>query len=223
MKIFYKKRNEYWKYFFTMSNFDGIFYSKNLSTDDKQKLFLKLVCVVNLELSTYCNRKCSYCPLAYSPRTQKYMPQDIFKKIIGELHDMNYRGYMMLNFYNEPLLDINLPSKIEYVRKMLPNAAILFNSNGDYLNRELLEKLFDVGLNKIIVTLHVAPNQIYEDENRRVAMKKFLKKLSLEKYFDNRAEKLNRSIILDIPFDEDKNILVCTNNWAKYGNDRGGG
>ena len=62
---FYIKRCEYWGYFMNLSDFRGIFYpDNNLSVADKKKLLKKLICVVNLELSTYCNRRCSYCPLS---------------------------------------------------------------------------------------------------------------------------------------------------------------
>ena len=135
---------------------------------------------------------------------------------------MNYSGYVMLNFYNEPLLDSSLSEKISYIREMLPNAWILFNSNGDFLTLENLNKLYAAGLNQIIVTLHTLPNQTYDDSDRRVAMEKFLRKLKIEKYFDQRIESPGRSIMLDISISETEKIFVATNNWQVYGNDRGG-
>ena len=155
-------------------------------------------------------------------RGHEYMSASLFEKIVQQLYAINYNGYIMLNFYNEPLLDKNLPKKISYIRKMLPDAWILFNSNGDFLNKDLLKKLYATGLNKIIVTLHTLPNQPYEDSDRKNAMEKFLKKLSLEKYFHRRVENPNRNITLDISFSKTEQIFICTNNWATYGNDRGG-
>ena len=150
------------------------------------------------------------------------MPKSLFEKIIEELREINYNGYVMLNFYNEPLLDENLPEKISYVRKKLPNAWILFNSNGDFLTANLLRNLYATGLNQIIVTLHTLPNYPYEDSDRRNTIEKFLRKISLDKYFSNRTEIPNRSIMLDISLSQTEKIFVCTNNWAMYGNDRGG-
>ena len=85
MQSTYIKRKDYWKYFLQLSDFRGIFYeSKNLSYEEKKNLFLKLVFVVNLELSTYCNRKCSYCLLGiYPPPTvRKNIFQKVFLKIL---------------------------------------------------------------------------------------------------------------------------------------------
>ena len=228
MNTFYFKRREYWDYFMKLSDFRGIFYLYDRFSDaDKKKLFAKLVCVVNLELSTYCNRKCSYCPLSltpptHAPRLQEYMSKSLFVKIIEELSEIDYRGYVILNFYNEPLLDKNLSEKISYIRKNLPNAWILFNSNGDFLTASLLRNLYESGLNQITVTLHTLPNQPYKDSDRRNAVENFLRKISLDKYFASRIEIPDKSIMLDISLSQTEKIFVCTNNWEVYGNDRGG-
>lgn len=150
------------------------------------------------------------------------MTDSLFKSIIQQLHEMNYKGCFVLNIFNEPLLDPSLSEKISSIREMLPDVWILFNSNGDFLNTELLNKLYAAGLNQIIVTLHTLPNQPYEISDRRNAIEKFLNKLKLENYFDKRVENSDRNIILDIVFSETEKLFIRTSNWQVYGNDRGG-
>ncbi len=97
----------------------------------KKEVFSRFVFVVNLELSTYCNRKCSYCPMSFFPREQEFMPMDLLNQILSQLKEIHYAGAIMLNFYNEPLLDSHLADKIRIIREQLPHVWIAFNSNGD--------------------------------------------------------------------------------------------
>ena len=77
---------------------------------------------VAIEVSSYCNRKCSYCPVSKEEEKipKEFMEMDLFKKIIRQLQDMNFKGSIMYHFYNEPLLDERLPEFISYVTTNLP-------------------------------------------------------------------------------------------------------
>ncbi len=46
----------------------SVFFSNPLSIIDKKIVFKKYVEVVNMELSTQCNRHCGYCPLSNDSR-----------------------------------------------------------------------------------------------------------------------------------------------------------
>lgn len=178
--------------------------------------------VINIEISTYCNRRCSYCPMSIYPREQKYMSKDLFMKLINELKLIDYCGLILLNFFNEPLFDEHLNEKIRYVKNILPNVRIAFNTNGDLLTKEKLNELWESGLNQIFITLHTNPNEKYIDEQKRNELKKFLIKLDMESQFERRSEIPNRNITVDVNLSNDRRILICCNNWQEYGNDRGG-
>ena len=113
---FYVAADDYWEHYKNFFEFQDVLSvsSKDFPLDKKIELFKKFVFLVNLELSTYCNRKCDYCPVSLYPREQEYMSEELFKKIIGELKDISYSGGIVLNFYNEPLLDNNLLEKTSY-------------------------------------------------------------------------------------------------------------
>ena len=52
--------------------------------------------LIELELFSFCNRTCSFCPNNFIDRLtdNKLLDIDIFKKIINELVEFNYSNYI---------------------------------------------------------------------------------------------------------------------------------
>jgi len=96
---------------------------------------LNKIRLIEIELFSFCNRECSFCPNSFIDRhtDNKLLDIDIFKKIINELVEFNYSNYISFSRYNEPLShrDI-LEDRIKYIRKVLPEATLVLNTNGDY-------------------------------------------------------------------------------------------
>lgn len=153
-----------------------------LSEEEKKVLFKEFVEVINIETSSYCNRACIYCPLHYYNRGKRkeYINKEVFQKIINELKRIDFDGTFILNLYNEPLLDENLPSTVSYIRSELPESYILFNSNGDYLSREMLTTLSRSGVDNIVVTLHSSKPLSEQDAVGSIEM--YYKKLGIKDF-----------------------------------------
>lgn len=98
---------------------------------------------IEIETFNRCNGTCSFCPVnkLVDSRKEQKMEITLFKKIINELHDMEYQGHLALFSNNEPLLDERIVEMNHYARGMLPQATIYLFTNGILLNIELLEKL----------------------------------------------------------------------------------
>jgi len=145
-------------YFGAKSDFKMLLGGLDFGSDDliKKSLFKRNVEIVNLELSYKCNRKCDYCPVKDSSRqvVQRFMPIDLLEKISSELSAIRYSNRILLNLYNEPLLDASLEQKIALIKRYLPICHLSFNSNGDKLSRQRLKTLSDSGCDYICVTLH---------------------------------------------------------------------
>ncbi|MEK8019692.1 MAG: radical SAM protein, partial [Candidatus Parabeggiatoa sp.] len=174
----------YWEHFLSVPDnlLKSLFYPINSATDEQKSLFKKFVCIVNIETSTYCNRKCSYCPVSLdeSRKNQVYMTDELFHKILSELESINYSSTIVFNLYNEPLADNHIYLKIKQVRESLPHAFLMFNSNGDYVESDTLNKLSKIGLNALFVTLHPPVNKPYQLADRLKAFQKFFKKIGLD-------------------------------------------
>lgn len=87
-----------------------------------------------VEIETYnkCNGVCSFCPVNKYNDTREpvFMDEHIFKKIIGELEELEYSDRIALYSNNEPLLDMRIFEFSQYMREHLPRARIHMFTNG---------------------------------------------------------------------------------------------
>lgn len=132
-----------------------------------------------LETTAHCNRHCADCPVSVAPRGKEVMDEALFAKVIGELAQMKFSGRIALHFFNEPLLDTEIVDKVRRLAEAAPRATIEINSNGDFLTKQLAERLFDAGLGFMLVTayndramarLQKLRNQLGRRERRRIVM-----------------------------------------------------
>lgn len=103
---------------------------------------------ISIETIGTCNRKCPTCirnsskdPKISSWFSGKKLSFKLIKKIIYELKGRGYGGSICLQHYNEPLMDKRFPYILAFIKTTLPNTKIFINTNGDYLNKELAEKI----------------------------------------------------------------------------------
>ncbi len=162
---------------------------------------------IELETSTLCNRRCPWCPNSVYQRSKKQRNINIklFNKIINELSILDYRGQISLHNYNEPLLDNKLFYLINKIKEKMPKAHITIFSNGDYLDRALLNKLAKSGVKKFFISVQGA----IINNNYKKIISRLNKKLNLKKKFINISDELgnkfsvhykNMEIIYYIPY-----------------------
>ncbi len=137
-------------------------FAGTLDGDEKKRLFKAFVTRVLLEVSSYCNRQCSFCPNASGLRLSKEekgngIDPALLADILKALQSIDYDRDIVLHLYNEPMADPALADKVAVIAKALPKATIWFNTNGDYLTRERLAALAEAGLSHLNVSLY-GPN-----------------------------------------------------------------
>lgn len=115
--------------------------------------FKKNICIVEIESSSFCNRKCSYCINHYIDRfsENKIMLESTFRKIIDELAEIGYNRMITFHRYNEPFFDKNemILERIAYARGKLPEANLVTSTNSDYLDKIYLQKIRMSGLDSL--------------------------------------------------------------------------
>lgn len=109
---------------------------------------------VGIEISTYCNRKCYYCPNAIYQTPEEYMSEEVFSKALERLKEIRYSGIVDYSFYNEPLMDKRLPELVKMTKDALPKAIIRIYTNGDFLTPEYAKQLIDAGVITFSITQH---------------------------------------------------------------------
>jgi len=115
---------------------------------------------VGIETTTHCNLRCKFCPNSKYERglfkNKKLMKESLFKKIIDELAKINYRGNILPYSFGEPITDNRMSNFVEYIKKKLPKARVVLNSNGILLNPKIYKKLIDSGVDSFLVSQYTS-------------------------------------------------------------------
>jgi MoaA/NifB/PqqE/SkfB family radical SAM enzyme len=185
-----------------------------------KSLFKKSIRLVEIEVFSFCNRTCWFCPNSYIDRRSEnqFMPEPLYRKILENLQDIDYKETISYSRYNEPLADPIIFERLELARTMVPNAVLHFNTNGDYFNKDILHQLYDSGLRSLNIQVYLPGKSPYSD---KLAAKLLMERLT--KY--NLTFEFGFSRPLDwleyhVPF-KDMKIRIYARNFSKNGSDRG--
>ncbi len=109
-------------------------------------------CLVSIETINRCNNTCEFCPANRNVEKRPFMKMDdaLFEKIISELEEWNYDGWLSLYINNEPLLDKQIIERYKYAKDRLPQAKLLLYTNGHLLTEESFLELAET-IDKIII------------------------------------------------------------------------
>ncbi len=198
------------------------FSQKNVNENQKTKFFQSQLLGIEIETHAYCNRRCWFCPNAFLNRLDKtqLMPKEIYEKVIDELANIDFRGEVKMQRYNEPLALDLIYERIEYTRKKLPYADIGMHTNGDYLNSQTLKKLDEAGLDHLFVSLYLdyrGDREVIKQSAEQACLD-FLSKLKIQEYSVSNQEGLARyKFCLN-----NLKVLIFAFDLEKDGSDRGG-
>lgn len=120
--------------------------------------------ILSVEINTteLCNRKCVFCP-RHDPKV--YPSRNIHMSpfgagIIASKLTGVYRGKISLSGFGENLLNPVLPEIIAAFRQQLPDNIIECNTNGDWLDRATVDRIFGAGLTFLYINLYDGAHQI---------------------------------------------------------------
>ena len=117
---------------------------------------LPLPTEIEISESGTCNRSCSFCPRSDPSFEDKkeFINDNLHERLCIELKELNYKGTIRYSGFVEPMLDKNIYNLIKMVKNNLPNSNIEMVTNGDPLNLNRLNKLFQHGLNRILISAY---------------------------------------------------------------------
>lgn len=147
-----------------------------------KELFRASVSRVEVEVSSYCNRVCHFCPNARYDRRgpRRFMADRLYSDIVGGLGRIGYQGLFCFHRYNEPLADrAYILGRIRQCRRDAPGARTKIYTNGDYLTADYLEDLHRAGLHEVFVTVYLGEHETYTDALIRERVYARLKTLGL--------------------------------------------
>jgi MoaA/NifB/PqqE/SkfB family radical SAM enzyme len=189
--------------------------------DAAMALFKKSVTMVAIETSSYCNRRCWFCPNAFIDRisSNTFMPLEMYTSILQQLASIAYSGIVAYSVYSEPLADKAILERIAEARNLLPDALLHTNTNGDYLDHEYVRQLYDAGLRSLNIQIYLGNKEHYDHEKTKKAANKTLERLGLPSVpvHDRPGMSYERRL-----YYRDMSILLYGRNWDEDGASRGG-
>lgn len=161
--------------------------------DEAAALLKDSLRAIEIEIHSFCNRTCSFCPNSFIDRRHDIHIMDpaLYSKIIDDLSFIEFGGSVWYSRYNEPTADRALfLERLREARAKLPRARLQTYSNGDYLTAEYIADLRDAGLNELRIMAYLSSAQPPTKNNFLDAMYDRLERLGLPWKFrsENRAE-----------------------------------
>lgn len=184
-------------------------------------LFKNSVCCVEIEVHSYCNRQCWFCPNSFIDRHSRraYLPAETYEAILANLAEIDYDQILSFSRYNEPLADRVILDRLKAAHQTIPKARLHLNTNGDYLTPAYLEELYEAGLRSMKIQIYLQNDETYTDERVQVRAKQILDKLGLPAALlvDKPDEWLEYGLAY-----RDMEITLYARNFRRNGTDRGG-
>jgi cyclic pyranopterin phosphate synthase len=136
-----------------------------------------------IETFEYCPHRCDYCPNGHEEHRMPVtrMSDETFDLVLRRLQEMKYKRrtgiWTWMNWFcvdgwtgvvgfqrvSEPLLEKRLVEMVRKTRKALPKSYIRTNTAGQPLTRDLMLRLIDAGINKLVITQHDWVDQEWKD------------------------------------------------------------
>jgi MoaA/NifB/PqqE/SkfB family radical SAM enzyme len=118
---------------------------------------------IDIEVTNRCNATCDFCPREMTPK-QGFMAFDVFEQSVKRIKELNLGENLRVSItgLGEPTLH---PRLVDCVKHLADNGITpAVTSNGSRLTPELIERLLDAGLKKMVLSvsdLHERYNKIY--------------------------------------------------------------
>lgn len=117
---------------------------------------------IDFETIGNCNRRCPTCIRNSHPdkdEISSWFSGDklrifLIKEALDQCKAMGFTGGVCLSHYNEPLMDDRIVDIAELVKAYQTFSPIFLNTNGDFLTKDLADRL-DGNLDRIIVSLYM--------------------------------------------------------------------
>ena len=205
-------------------NYETHFFSEHfkiLPLRERSNLFKQAVRSVEIEISSYCNRACWFCPNAtYSRKEKKYMSDLVYSSIIEALATIDYDGVISYSGYTEASHSRKFIDRICHARSVLPKSYIFTCSNGDFLTPEYLDELAHAGMDQMFISCYIDDKSkgSFSLIRALTAMSRLQKRLDLKMQYTV-ADPV--SVCAEVINKHNRLTISCRDH-SVFANDRGG-
>lgn len=174
---------------------------------------------VEVEVHSHCNRRCWFCPNSTVDRrsTVEYLPESVYVRLLEELRQLRFSGTVSFSRYNEPFSDPVLYERLRQARAALADAILFTNSNGDFVDREALQRSSEAGLDRLAIQHYAGPNG-WDPGSALTALRRMADRLGLD---PSRLRRAVGSLRIITSFGA-MHIELVSVNWGAWRVSRGG-
>lgn len=147
--------------FYKVANFFVLIFSHILANIGIQLTRKRMPFFISVEILNYCNLHCPECPVGKNEiiaAKRQNFDIHLYRTLINQLKPT--LGHVILYFQGEPFLNNNLSEFIQ-----IAHQAKIYTStstNGQFLNSNNVNQIVSSGLDKIIVSIDGATQEVYE-------------------------------------------------------------
>lgn len=151
---------------------------------------------IQIETTSFCNAKCSFCPNSSLIRKKNFMSDEIFNKIIERIkkEKINVERFI-LHLNGEPFTDKKLFKRIETLHNNFPNSKIRFTTNFALADKTTRERLLASPIDEITISLNSIDAEEYTQIMGGVVFENTIR--NIDDFFEEK-EKNNRNIVINI-------------------------
>ena len=138
--------------------------------DYKKNSNQKPISSIQVELTNHCNYKCLFCPQSqwrlpqYSEvpyeRPKGFMDFDLFCKVVDEAGQIS--NEINFSFFGEPMIHPEFLKFMDYLKGRKSSLRVVMNTNLSLATREIYQKLIDINLSDLRISLDAATSKIYK-------------------------------------------------------------
>ncbi|MBN2136042.1 MAG: SPASM domain-containing protein [Acidobacteria bacterium] len=148
---------------------------------------------VRIETTNHCPANCIMCPHDTMTRSLGVMDMDIFKKVVDDAVTYNIDS-IFLGGFGEPLVDVLLEKRIEYIKSKNPDIWVNFISNGLLWTEKRARGLIEAGLDEVRFSVYGTTKEVYEKVHQNMDYDKVManihRVLDLKKSYNSNMQVL---------------------------------
>jgi hypothetical protein len=194
------------------------------SVEDMKKAFKQAVNKIEIEPSTQCNRRCTYCPnsapaFAHRLTKNEFFDMDMLEDMLLDLQEIDYDKKIALVGLNEFFMHEENFKYAEMIKEMLPKSYLQVFSNGDYIDQDMLERAERSGVDLLVVSFHPQAGKPYDAAEVLDRTAKFMKRTNLQLTITDyrKGERLHMQTRMG-----KLQIMAGLVNWETHGHNWGG-
>jgi hypothetical protein len=189
-----------------------------------KKAFKQAVNKIEIEPSTQCNRRCTYCPnskpeFAHRLTQNAFFDMGTLEKMLSDLKQIDYDNKIALVGLNEFFMHEENFRYPRLIKDFLPRSYIQIYTNGDYLDREQLERAEAAGVDLLVVSFHPQAGKPFDADEVLDRATKFTKRTNLQLSVTEhkKQERLHLQAHM-----KTMHITAGLVNWDQHGHNWGG-